>query len=73
MNDLVDQGHHFTDTIYNWADKYPEWRDEIRMWHDDWIKLASPEIPHSVATCNVPCVTKKCSGVCPDQFRCAEF
>lgn len=48
MNDLVDQGHHFTDTIYGWAKKYPEWRDEIRMWHDKWIELASPEIPHSV-------------------------
>ncbi len=48
MNDLVDQGHHFTQTIYEWAEKYPEWRDEIRMWHDNWIKLAAPEIPHSV-------------------------
>lgn len=48
MNDLVDQGHHFTDTIYNWAEKYPEWRDEIRMWHDNWIELAAPEIPRSV-------------------------
>ncbi len=47
MNDLVDQGHHFTDTIYEWAEKYPEWRDEIRMWHDNWIELAAPEIPHS--------------------------
>lgn len=48
MNDLVDQGHHFTDTIYDWAEKYPEWRDEIRMWHDKWIELAAPEIPRSV-------------------------
>ncbi|MFC3613280.1 HAD family hydrolase [Lutimaribacter marinistellae] len=48
MNDLVDQGQNFTDTIYAWAEKYPEWRDEIRMWHDDWISLASPAIPHSV-------------------------
>ncbi|KUJ82420.1 haloacid dehalogenase [Ruegeria marisrubri] len=48
MNDQVDQGGHFTDTIYAWAEKYPQWRDEIRMWHDRWIELASPEIPHSV-------------------------
>ncbi|NDW46140.1 HAD family phosphatase [Ruegeria sp. PrR005] len=48
MNDLVDQGHHFTDTIYDWAEKYPGWRDEIRAWHDSWIELATPEIPHSV-------------------------
>ncbi len=48
MNDLVDQGNHFTDTIYAWAEKYPDWRDEIRMWHDSWIELAAPEISHSV-------------------------
>lgn len=48
MNDLIDRGGHFKDTIYDWAEKYPQWRDEIRMWHDNWIELASPEIPHSV-------------------------
>ncbi len=48
MNDLVDQGHHFTETIYDWAENYPDWREEIRMWHDKWIELAAPEIPHSV-------------------------
>lgn len=48
MNDLVDRGHDFRDTIYGWADKYPEWRSEIRMWHDNWLDIAQPEIPHSV-------------------------
>lgn len=48
MNDAVDRGGHFTDTIYATAEEYPEWRDEIRMWHDNWIELASPEIPRSV-------------------------
>ncbi len=48
MNDTVDRGGHFTETIYETADAYPEWRNEIRMWHDNWIELASPEIPHSV-------------------------
>ncbi|MBE1285123.1 MAG: HAD-IA family hydrolase [Rhodobacteraceae bacterium] len=48
MNDLVDRGHHFTETIYDWAEKYPEWRNEIRMWHDNWLDLATPQIPHSV-------------------------
>ncbi len=47
MNDKVDMGEDFTATIYATADAYPEWRDEIRMWHDDWIELATPEIPHS--------------------------
>ena len=48
MNELVDLGHNFTDTIYGWAEKYPKWRDEIRDWHDNWIELAKPVIPHSV-------------------------
>jgi len=48
MNDKVDTGHHFTETIYATADAYPEWRAEIRMWHDRWIELATPAIDHSV-------------------------
>jgi 2-haloacid dehalogenase len=48
MNERVDRGEHFTETIYATAEKYPEWRDEIRMWHDRWIELASPAIDHSV-------------------------
>ncbi|WP_415404877.1 HAD-IA family hydrolase [Tateyamaria sp. SN3-11] len=48
MNDKVDMGHHFTDTIYAAAEEYPAWRDEIRMWHDRWIEMASPAIDHSV-------------------------
>ena len=47
MNELVDLGHHFTETIYATAEKYPKWRDEIRMWHDRWIELARPVIGHS--------------------------
>lgn len=48
MNELVDLGGHFTETVYDWAEKHPHWGDEIRMWHDKWIELAAPEIPHSV-------------------------
>ncbi|MEO9517149.1 MAG: HAD-IA family hydrolase [Paracoccaceae bacterium] len=48
MNELVDLGHPFRQTIYDWADKHPEWRNEIRMWHDHWIEFARPEIPLSV-------------------------
>ncbi len=48
MNDHVDMGEHFTDTIYATAEAYPAWREEIRMWHDRWIELAQPEIPHSI-------------------------
>ena len=48
MNDKVDMGHNFTETIYATADAYPEWRSEIRLWHDRWIEMASPVIDHSV-------------------------
>ncbi|MBC7138455.1 MAG: HAD-IA family hydrolase [Defluviimonas sp.] len=48
MNDAVDRGAPFRDTIYAHAERHPEWRDAIRRWHDDWIQMASPAIPHSV-------------------------
>ncbi|MGD9917127.1 MAG: HAD family hydrolase [Paenirhodobacter sp.] len=48
MNDIIDSGGPFRETIYDWAEKYPRWADKIRLWHDDWIKMAAPEIPRSV-------------------------
>jgi 2-haloacid dehalogenase len=48
MNERVDLGEHFQDTVYATAENYPLWRDEIRMWHDRWIEMASPAIDHSV-------------------------
>jgi len=48
MNDLVDQGQNFREVVYATADQHPEWAAEVRMWHDDWLKLATPAIPHSV-------------------------
>jgi 2-haloacid dehalogenase len=48
MNDRVDLGEGFRDVIYETAEAYPAWRAEIRDWHDNWIKLATPAIPHSV-------------------------
>jgi len=49
VNDQVDRGGNFRDTIYAAAEATPEWADEIRMWHDRWIELASPSIDRSVA------------------------
>lgn len=49
MNDVVDAGGPFRDTIYQTAEQYPDWRDEIRMWHDHWLDMASPRIEGSVA------------------------
>lgn len=48
MNELVDLGHPFRQTIYDWAEQHPKWRDEIRMWHDHWIEFARPDISLSV-------------------------
>jgi 2-haloacid dehalogenase len=49
MNDLVDAGALFRETIYEWADRTPEWATEIRLWYDRWIELASPRIEGSIA------------------------
>jgi len=48
MNDEIDRGGPFRDTIYATAEKYPEFRDHIRLWHDEWIHMASPAIDRSV-------------------------
>lgn len=48
INDAVDRGSNFRDTIYAAADANPEWHDEVRIWHDRWIEMASPAIDHSV-------------------------
>lgn len=49
MNEAVDRGALFRETIYETADRHPRWRDEIRMWHDRWIEIAAPVIPQSLA------------------------
>ena len=48
MNDLVDQGALFRETIYDWAERHPGWAPEIRMWYDRWIELATPRIDGSI-------------------------
>jgi len=48
MNELVDRGADFRETVYRAAEATPDYRDEIRMWHDRWLDVAGPEIPHSV-------------------------
>lgn len=49
INDKVDQGHSFRHTIEQAARDYPEFETEILMWYFDWMKMAAPAIPHSVA------------------------
>jgi 2-haloacid dehalogenase len=48
INDVVDRGGHFRDTIVAAAKANPDWHDEVMMWHDRWIDMAAPAIDHSV-------------------------
>lgn len=48
MNDLIDEGALFRETIYAWADRHPAWAQEIRWWYDRWIELATPRIEGSI-------------------------
>ncbi|MEL6682164.1 MAG: HAD family phosphatase [Pseudomonadota bacterium] len=48
MNDAVDRGADFRETVYATARTYPDWDAEIRMWHDRWLEMARPAIDHSV-------------------------
>lgn len=49
INDQIDRGAPFRETIESAAKNHPEFHDEILMWYFDWIKMAAPAIPHSVA------------------------
>lgn len=48
MNEQVDLGAPWKDTVYGFAEANPEWREEILHWHDHWIEIASPAIDQSV-------------------------
>lgn len=48
MNEIVDAGGPFRETVYVWADRHPAWGREIRWWHDRWLELASPRIEGSI-------------------------
>ncbi|SFQ99800.1 HAD family hydrolase [Poseidonocella sedimentorum] len=48
MNDRIDRGASFRDTVEQTARAFPAFAPEIRMWHDNWLELASPPIPRSV-------------------------
>jgi 2-haloacid dehalogenase len=49
VNDQVDRGADFRETIYSAAEQYPEFSSEIRMWHDNWLDIAGPAIDATVA------------------------
>jgi len=45
----IDTGAPFRQTIERAAKENPAFHDEIMMWYFDWDKMATPQIPHSVA------------------------
>lgn len=47
MNDRIDHGENWQDTVYATAKAYPEYSDMIRLWHDRWAEMATPAIPKS--------------------------
>jgi len=48
INDKVDRGENFRETIVATAQANPDWHDEVMMWHDRWIEMAAPAIDRSV-------------------------
>ena len=49
VNDEIDRGADFCDSIYELAARHPAHAEAVRMWHDNWLEMAQPAIPHSVA------------------------
>ena len=49
MNDRVDAGGLFRETIYDTAAEHPAWAEQIRWWFDHWIEMAAPRIEPSIA------------------------
>lgn len=48
MNEAIDRGALFRETIYETAERHPDWAPFIRRWYDNWIDMASPVIGRSV-------------------------
>lgn len=48
MNERIDAGAPFRETVYATADAHPAWAEPIRWWHDRWVDLAQPRIERSI-------------------------
>ncbi|MGR3484419.1 MAG: HAD family hydrolase [Paracoccaceae bacterium] len=48
MNERIDLGAPFRDTVYATAEAHPDWAPEIRMWHDCWLEMFAPPIDRSI-------------------------
>ena len=47
MNDKIDHGENWRETVYATAAAHPKYSELIRQWHDRWAEMAAPTIPHS--------------------------
>ncbi len=47
MNDRIDHGENWRDTVYATAAAHPKYTNMIRLWHDRWAEMATPTIPRS--------------------------
>lgn len=47
MNDLIDAGAPFHETLMRTIKDNPDWAADLQIWHDRWIEMAAPLIPHS--------------------------
>lgn len=47
MNDALDRGAAFRETVYALACQHPEWKEEIQVWHDQWLAFVTHEIASS--------------------------
>lgn len=76
MNDRIDRGAPWRETVYETAEAYPEHGSLIRLWHDRWIEMAAPVIDGSWAilrelrTANIPVFALSNFGV--ESFAFAE-
>ncbi len=48
MNERIDLGAPFSQTVRAMAEAHPDWHAEVMLWHDHWIEMCQPEIQHSV-------------------------
>ncbi|QLQ20164.1 MAG: HAD family phosphatase [Exiguobacterium profundum] len=49
MNQSLDEGAPFRQTVEAWAARHPRWSREILWWHDRWSELAAPRIEGAIA------------------------
>ncbi len=47
MNDEIDRGEPFRETVMAHAERHPVWADEIVHWHDSWGQMIGPDLPHT--------------------------